>query len=268
MKIIEYNCEGKMNDAALNEDAIIVSNDCIAVIDGATSCKAIDGKPGGLLARYILEKRLLSGIDNKLDGFNNILKLNSSLFKAQMHDQHRFSDPSKRLMASVLIYSVEHKQIWSYGDCRFLVNGTLHYYNKQIDAMNALLRSFVNQAQLCSGASIFDLLNHDLGAEAIRPFIDLQPIFANRSSYFGYPILDGGNLIKEFFECVQVASGDEVVFSTDGYPILCPTLAESESELKRILYEDPLCITNTRSVKGCYPGMNSFDDRTYCRFIV
>ena len=126
----------------------------------------------------------------------------------------------------------------------------------------------MDQAYLYSGISLAELLSHDLGSDAIEEILKLQPFFANKNDYCGYPILDGGELSKDLFECIQFVPGDEVVFASDGYPVIYSSLKESESELQRVFLEDPLLIMNMQSVKGYYPGTRSFDDRTYCRFIV
>lgn len=65
---------------------------------------------------------------------------------------------------------------------------------------------------------------------------------------------------------VSVRPGDDVVLASDGYPILRPTLAESERELERLRHEDPHLVNEFRTSKGFTPELRSFDDRTYIRF--
>ena len=57
-----------------------------------------------------------------------------------------------------------------------------------------------------------------------------------------------------------------VVLASDGYPLLRPTLQQSEQDLDRLLKEDPQCCRLYESTKGLKPGNKSFDDRTYVRF--
>lgn len=57
----------------------------------------------------------------------------------------------------------------------------------------------------------------------------------------------------------------EVVLASDGYPQLCPTLAESEAALRRQLDDDPFCIRTFKATKGRMVGNQSFDDRAYLR---
>lgn len=84
-------------------------------------------------------------------------------------------------MASVLIYSDKQKQIWNYGDCRYLLNGKLNCCNNRIDIMSASVRSFVDQAYLYSGISLAELLSHDLGSDAIEEILKLQPFLQIRT---------------------------------------------------------------------------------------
>lgn len=54
-----------------------------------------------------------------------------------------------------------------------------------------------------------------------------------------------------------------ITLVSDGYPVLLPTLASTEAELRRVLHEDPLLHTLHKSTKGHTSGNDSFDDRTY-----
>ena len=58
----------------------------------------------------------------------------------------------------------------------------------------------------------------------------------------------------------------EIILASDGYPLLRPTLQQSEQDLDRLLKEDPQCCRLYESTKGLKPGNKSFDDRTYVRF--
>lgn len=267
VEIIESFIIGKRADQGLNEDGLVVTDNYIAVVDGASSAASFDGVSGGLLAKNII----VSGLEtmkNIEDGFEVISRLNELLHQAQNDYPESEIDPSKRMFASLIIYNINTRQIWNYGDCPFAVNGVLHQYDKKIDTLNADIRSFVIQYALETGKSVEDILHNDLGAKAIKPMLDYQNTFANKVSEYGYPILDGYGLCSELFEIIDVVPGDEVILATDGYPKICPTLAESEMELARLLKSDPLCIGENRAVKCRYEGLDSFDDRCYIRFKV
>ncbi len=267
MNIIERCCIGKNKNRELNEDALVVTDRYIAVIDGATSCASDWGKPGGLIAKELLEAYILSA-EQQTDGFVFIQALNNVLYEAQKNEPELFSSPEKRLMASVAVFSVSNKQLWSYGDCQYSINGRYFCFDKTVDQMNAMVRSFIDRYHLQNGSDEKTLQNNDIGAEFLSPMLKMQPQFANKDCEFGYPILDGGTLCKKFFCSHCLSDGDTVIMASDGYPCLCDTLSQSESLLEDMKESDPLCIGQYKSVKGFYPGLNGFDDRTYIKFTV
>ena len=67
--------------------------------------------------------------------------------------------------------------------------------------------------------------------------------------------------------CVDVPEFSEMVLASDGYPKLFGTLEESEHYLQKVLAEDPLCISLNKQTKGLMVGNNSYDDRTFVRFV-
>ena len=103
--------------------------------------------------------------------------------------------------------------------------------------------------------------------DLIMPFLRLQSRFANRRGVYGYFVFDGFTDPTYPIRTVPIAPGDEVVLASDGYPLLCPTLSESERELARLRRDDPSLIHEYRSTKGFVAGQESFDDRTYLRFV-
>lgn len=101
----------------------------------------------------------------------------------------------------------------------------------------------------------------------ILPFLRLQSQFANKRGPYGYFVFDGFTDPTYPIRTVNINPGDEVVLASDGYPLLRPSLAQSERELHRLKREDPELISEYQSAKGFTPGNDSFDDRTYLRFI-
>ena len=108
----------------------------------------------------------------------------------------------------------------------------------------------------------------DPARNLIMPFLRLQSRFANRRGAYGYFVFDGFTDPTYPIRTVPIAPGDEVVLASDGYPLLRPTLTESERELARLRRDDPSLIHEYRSTKGFVAGQESFDDRTYLRFVV
>ena len=107
----------------------------------------------------------------------------------------------------------------------------------------------------------------DPARNLIMPFLRLQSRFANRRGAYGYFVFDGFTDPTYPIRTVPIAPGDEVVLASDGYPLLRPTLSESERELARLRRDDPSLIHEYRSTKGFVAGQESFDDRTYLRFV-
>ena len=81
--------------------------------------------------------------------------------------------------------------------------------------------------------------------------------------------MNGGEIPEELVKVIRLSEGEhEIVLASDGYPVLKPTLQQSEQELERIMKDDPQCCRLYESTKGLKPGNKSFDDRTYVRFRV
>jgi len=178
-------------------------------------------------------------------------------------------EPQERPRACVVAYSRFYKEIWSLGDCAFMVNGRLFTNSKPIDDILSGLRAMVIEEALKNGMTEKEIAANDIGRAAIAPFFKTQFSFENdERSYFGYGVLNGKGVAHSLIIRHAVAPGDTVVMASDGYPVLCDTLAESEARLAELLAKDPLCFRANRTSKGVSPGNRSFDDRTYLKFIV
>ncbi|WP_033495630.1 hypothetical protein [Bifidobacterium biavatii] len=212
-------------------------------------------------------------------------------------------EPWERLQANAVIYSARRHEAWLFGDCQIMVNGVQTPTVKRVDKLLGELRSFAAQA-LALDDSENDAVSHtspvptatagptsiadtsattsetgdvksldlppaiiDPAREMILPFLRLQSRFANRRGEYGYFVFDGFTDPTYLIRMVPVNPGDEVVLASDGYPLLRPTMAESERELNRLRRDDPRLIRDYRTTKGFVPGQESFDDRTYLRFV-
>lgn len=109
------------------------------------------------------------------------------------------------------------------------------------------------------------LLKDDVARQAIIP----EMIEEMKSQNVAYSVVDGFPipLLK-----VRVLTLDfepwTIVLATDGYPLLLPSLAESEEALARQRDNDPLNIGQFKATKAFLPSNESFDDRSYIRFCV
>ena len=189
--------------------------------------------------------------------------------------------PTERLQANVVIYSEARHEIWLFGDCQAMINGKRISRMKRVDILLAELRSFVFQAQAAGHASTggenpvppppsatSTAVFADPGRDAIMPFLKMQTNFANQRGEYGYFVFDGFTDPRYPIYVAPVHAGDEVVLASDGYPVLRGTLDASEAELLRLRRKDPLLIREFKDTKGFSPTLESFDDRTYVRFVV
>lgn len=188
-------------------------------------------------------------------------------------------EPVERLQVNAVVYSARRHEAWLFGDCQIMVNGVQTPTTKDVDVLLGDLRAFTVLALRemqdgtpdvpisgSFGAPASDASPKDPSRAMILPFLRLQSQFANKRGPFGYFVFDGFTDMTYPIRTVPVSPGDEVVLASDGYPLLRPTLDESERELQRLRSEDPDLIDRYRSTKG-FQGRATFDDLTYLRFI-
>ncbi|MBW3091411.1 hypothetical protein KIH79_00280 [Bifidobacterium sp. 82T10] len=291
MRVIERCCRGKKADQSLNEDGLIVTSSFAAVVDGVTSksVRRLWRPSGGVVAKNLLSNAIAALpanttmrqaqtiLDGRLRAQYDIAADDAALFERE---------PWERLQANAVIYSARRHEAWLFGDCQIMVNGVQTPTVKRVDELLGELRSFAAQALALgdgsSRAQDDDMASvsasaatgraetqgtDDPARDMILPFLRLQSRFANRRGEYGYFVFDGFADPTYPIRTVPINPGDEVVLASDGYPLLRPTLAESERELDRLRRDDPQLIHDYRTTKGFAPGRESFDDRTYLRFV-
>ena len=248
-------------------DAILVCESFIAVIDGATpkGKRLWNGMKGDAFVSSLL-KDALSSLSSDLSGSEVIERLNACVAEEYVRNGLAFEAlaPEERLQASIVIYSVARREIWSFGDCQYRTGGKNYTFTRKGDALFADLRAFVLYVAKSEGHPT----EPDPGREAILPFLKQYLRFANSDSEFGYDVINGGEIHSDRVKITPVREGDLVVLASDGYPCLFDTLAESESYLAKALAEDPTCVGDLRSTKGLVKGNVSYDDRSFVSFIV
>lgn len=268
MRIIESNLCGKQMDQALCEDGLFINENFVAIIDGVTSKgrQLWNGLTSGNYAKNLICQEFAL-IPPNISAENLLLRLNNLLHEAYLKDVEKDAI-EEWLRACIIIYSEHYKEIWSYGDCQCMINQ--HYYpnDKKIDTVNSEARSLALNHALLNGSTISELQKEDIGRKMIFPFLKLQLSFENQCTEFGYPVLNGHTLNLEYLKVYPIKHADTVILASDGYPFLMPTLSESESKLRWLIENDPLCFQAYKSTKGVVFGNCSFDDRCYCRFVV
>ena len=264
VSIIESFICGKKGVPELCEDIISVTDGFIAVIDGVTSKsdRLYNGKSGGRDGAELVSEAI-SSLDRNSDCQEALDLIDLAIAKEYCGE---LPPPDKRIQACAIIYSVEKRQVWCYGDCQLMINGVFYDHTKMIDRVTSSLRAFVIECYLKNGGSPEALAERDVGREAIMPYLKEQASLANLEGTFGYPVLDGSGICSKMVKVYNVNIGDEIILASDGYPRLCPTLEESERAIFETLETDPLAIKENMQTKMMKKGDLSFDDRTYIRF--
>lgn len=182
-----------------------------------------------------------------------------------MHLAELAEHPEERMTASVVLFSRLRREIWMIGDCICLLNGELFENPKPYEQALAEMRAEKVKEMLASGKTSDDILIDDIARKAIIPYM-LQEM---KNQNVTYSVIDGFPIPEQFVPVIALDFRSwELVFASDGYPFLCPTLAESEARLHHQRESDPLNIGQFKATKGFTPGNISFDDRTYIRFTV
>jgi len=269
MNIIEKFLESKFDNPNLCEDGIFHNESFIAVIDGVTPKGVIrwNNQSSGYHAKELLLMGLsqLSGLETAEQAFKF---LNSILHREYGEKAEYFlSNPEERLQATLVIYSIYHKQIWCFGDCQYMINELIFTNEMKIDALLAEVRSVYLHLMILEGKTIEELLACDPSQEIIFPLLKKQFHFSNSDLDYGFSVLDG--FCNNFKNIIvhSVPEHSTIVLASDGYPDIKSTLLLSEIELESIKQNDPLCINQYKSTRGFTNGKKSLDDRAYIRFI-
>lgn len=271
--------QGKsLSDAC--EDGWIVTEDYVAVVDGATSksdFRIEDGSTGQKAVEIILDG--ISELSPGLSVFEVIERINEGIVR-YYNSHHIFNQvlrfPEMRLTASAAIYCHSRSEVWLIGDCHCRIGEVCFKNNKTIDLILSEMRALVLSSALQKGSLIMNLQKNDIGREFIYPMLKQQCQWQNNlevNSEYCYTVLDGFPVNHSQIRIIPV-DDRSVVLGTDGYFDLLGTLQETECVLFDQMADDPLfigigCNKNNKSTKGVIPGNCSFDDRTYiriCRF--
>ena len=279
MKIIESKIVGKKSQEAC-EDGMVITDDFIAVIDGSTSKTPKhlnpDMKNGRyammLISEYIREElKADASVDDFCQGVTAYIynKVYEKLGVEERLKEH----PEERLTASAILYCRTRNEVWMVGDCQAIIDGKLYENGKPYEEKIARKR--------------VELIEQGLSpAEArkqIEPLLIKAMLSGQNQNYTvidGFPIYQEGvkvvalktkpvsSSIETYFQeqTKPIASPNEVVLASDGYPFLKPTLAASEAALAEQIANDPQNIHSFIATKGIVEGNKSFDDRTYIRF--
>jgi len=269
LEVVESLVVGKHADEASCEDGIVATAQYVAVIDGATT------EPGHELAgrspgRFAMEtlSDAIHALDPDADAESAVGELSQALADALARHGGR---PGELASACILVASARRGQVWRVGNSTFAIDGAAYPQHWSLAEIPSRMRSAYLQALLRAGTTtIEDVQEHDPGAELIAPLLRIERVFRNRpdAGELAYTAVDGLEVPPTLIERVDLPTEAEVVFASDGYPVLAPTLAEAEDYLRTSLAEDPLRIHRHPEVRGVARGCVSYDDRAYVRFRV
>ena len=173
--------------------------------------------------------------------------------------------PEERLTASAIIFSRLRREIWMIGDCQCLISGELCENPKPYEQTLAEMRAAKIRELLAQGKTAEELLANDEGRDSVIPRM-LQEM---KNQNVTYSVIDGFHIPEQLVRVITLDFRPwEIVLASDGYPFLCPTLEESEAKLAYQKEHDPLNIDTFKATKGFAKGNNSFDDRSYIRFMI
>lgn len=264
MKLLDFFTESKSGDNKLNEDGIYSKAPFTAVIDGTTSKdnKKFGEASGGRLAMQIIRYAL-----DRISAYQEPYELISEIdeiFARELIDQNFGFGPS----AGIVIYNEARRELISYGDNPYSINGKEYYYVKESDRIAAQTRASVIKKLLDKGVAVEEIQKNDLGRKEIINYLkEISEKYANVECENGYPVINGKGIVKSFITVHKIDPGSKIILASDGYPKIMNTHAETEAYLQSMLKRDILCIDELQGTKGVAYGNVSFDDRSYVRFI-
>lgn len=268
MQIIEKTVVAK-NPKKKSEDGIVVTDNFVAVIDGSTSKSQYrhslfrsNGRYAmQLTARYIRKMPKTTTSEQFLRGVTAYIRKHYKKSMLQRLAEH----PEDRLTCSAVVYSRLNREIWMVGDCQCMINGELFDNPKPAEAELAAMRAEEVKRLLATGITQEELLRNDIA----RPVIIPRMLETMRQQNVTYSVIDGFPIDRLHVRIIPLDFRPwEIVLASDGYPVLCSTLEESEQQLEKQRAEDPLNIGNFQATKAFHPDFNSFDDRSYIRLKV
>ncbi len=275
MQILEYQLIAKTGRQETCEDAIVVTDHFVAVLDGATS---VAGGEGGYRSPSPGRKAVdrIASVFDELepdislhDCIRNLDAVVAQIYEDEGQYTLARDDPEYRTSAAAVIYSRAQSQVWLIGDCQGFVGDRIISAQKNADRLLSEVRAMFLESEILRGWSTAELQERDTGREFISELLRRQKRFQNieREMSYSYSVLDG--FLNDIERAVQVypvpEQCREIVLASDGYPVLRRSLTASERELEQILAEDPLCFRRFKTTKGVYRDNLSFDDRAYIR---
>ncbi|OUL20805.1 hypothetical protein [Nostoc sp. 106C] len=265
--VVESLSRSKYGDPTQGDDRLVVNQDFVAVLDGATdsSGASYDGLSPGRFVAEIGAQALesLAPDSNATEAIEHLTQaVRKSLLKVKSDKTPIFAP-----CFAIILFSNTRREIWRVGDCQYLLDGKGHNPLSKVDEVTTQLRSLIVHSYLAQGKTITELLQNDPSQNFLVSIYSLQSALCNSPTEpFGYGVINGERVPEKYIEVVKIPEQvKSVILASDGYPDLRTTLKESETILREIIAKDPLFYDLYLGQRGLAPGRESFDDRTYVR---
>lgn len=261
IEVLERFSRGKASEGGYTEDRLIETPHHCGVLDGSRG----PGYPGAEVVTAILDRAVddIAALPPDIDLPALVERLNA----IASEEKTRAGIVDFRATGGFVfcLYSAAHQQVWRVGDCKFRMAGRTHDRLWPAEETSARARALILRAWQLDGASAKDIMARPDYDGIINTMLAHQAQFLNRADHplsfgaiMGLPV-PLGHLER------HPSEAGELVITSDGYPVLADTLAETEAALADLLARDPLCIQDNLQCKGLGLGRVSFDDRAFLR---
>jgi hypothetical protein len=251
----------------MNEDALVITKDLAAVIDGAGDHhdRTFEDKTWGRLAADCLAEAIHE-LDPTTDSREALLRLH-----------HHLNDLDRRLppellrnsppAASVVIYNNRKREVWRVGDAKFAINGRTYEVRTAFDDLQVNIKRLIYES-IEQDRNDWLHPTEDLGT-ILKILHNYQPGLENpqKPGPFALSVLDGRRPPMRIERFQLTHDANALILASDGYPKLLGTLKETEDFLLRVLQQDPLLLGEYAQPK-LTDRREIWDDRTYLRLMV
>ncbi len=255
------------------EDALFVSDDFVAVIDGVSSKTdfRFEGQTTGRIAAQRV-KGVLGSLQPQAALPCFLQKVNESF--AEFYKAVPQFPPEQRkncgLQAVCAVYSLHRNEIWQIGDCQVLIDGVPFSNSKKSDEVICRMRALILDILEKRDGAV-RLAQHDKEAldSLFRWMVGVSAFANDANAEYGYCVLNGEEIPLEMVNVIPLdCDNHEIVLASDGYPCLKATLQQSEQALAKLLEQDPQGRRLFLAARSLAEGQKSFDDRSYLRFCI
>lgn len=266
IKPIEVFAHGKTSDNSYSEDIHIVTPTVAAVIDGSIGP---DYRETDIIQACIKQAAEIIGNIGASDKPTTLYRTLAERVRA-IKSEHGVTECRYTGGFHSVIYSAHHHQIWRVGDCVYRHGGKTYANDLEVEAISSRQRAVMIHAMILRGMSTQEIMESDDYAQCFMPFFKPLLDFANRDDHpYGYGVISGLPVPDAFIKVHSLPkTTNELILASDGFPIVCDSLSETQATLEKILDRDPLCINENITSKGMMPGQVSYDDRTYLKFSI